>query len=120
MSAHGDNIVIRRTRGVTIAAFSRPDVIDMEFISKVADELDDLARTVEPPLLVIDFERVRYLSSAALGMLVSLSELLAERDGEMCIANVVTEVKGVFALTKLPKLIKTYESTREAVGSLTQ
>lgn len=120
MSPHGDNVLVRCTRGVTIAAFSRPDIIDLDYINTVADELDDLARTIDPPLLVIDFERVRYLSSAALGMLLALSEQLTARGGRLCVANVVEEVKGVFTLTKLPKIIETYGTTREAVGHLTR
>ena len=119
MPARGDNVVVRRTRDVTIAAFTRPDVIDLAYINKVADDLTELASTIDPPLLVVDFEGVRYLSSAALGMLLALSQMLEERGGKICIANVVAEVKGVFAITKLPRLIETYDTTREAVGSLT-
>lgn len=119
MSVHGTNLVVQQHERALVIAFSRPDVIDLDYIREVADELHGLVETVEPPFIVIDFERVRYLSSSALGVLVALSERIRERDGEIGIANVSDEILGVFELTKLPRVIRVFRTTAEAIRKLT-
>ncbi len=118
MSVHGTNLVVQRHGGVLVVSFSRPDVIDLEYIREVADELHVIAESIDPPFVVIDFERVRYLSSSALGVLVSLSEKVRERNGELGVTNVSEEIYGVFELTHMPRLLRMFDSTPEAIREL--
>jgi anti-anti-sigma factor len=118
MSTHGTNVIIRQEQDVTIVSFARPDVIDLAYIREAGAEMQQLAKTVDPPNLVIDFECVRYLSSAALGVMSGLNEVIKERGGKLGIANVASEVYGVFELTRLPSVIELHKSVPEAVRSM--
>ncbi len=106
MGAHDCNLVIRQRRGVLVAGVARGDVIDQHYIDQIGDELRKLASTLEPPNIVIDFERVRFLCSAALGMLVDLQNTVRKAGGDLRMSNVVTEVYRVFELTRLHEVIR--------------
>jgi len=112
------NVIIRREGGILIVAFSRPDVIDQIYIKEASNEIFSAVQKVQRPFVVMDFERVRYLSSGALSLLIALQKLCKERGGAICIANVVEEVAGVFTLTKLPKLIDICRTTKSAIKNL--
>jgi len=112
------NILARTEDGVIVASFNRPDVIDSIYITDAAVELKDLVAEMECPKLVIDFDRVRFLSSAALGMLVAINELAADRGGRLCVANVAKEVYEVFVLTNIPSVLSIHATVKEALRSL--
>jgi anti-anti-sigma factor len=112
------NILARTENDVTVASFNRPDVIDSIYIKDAKAELEALVAEMDVPKLVIDFERVRFLSSAALGMLVAINELATDRGGTLCVANVASEVYEVFVLTNIPAVLKIHATVKEAVRSL--
>jgi len=92
--------------GVHLITFSR------------GDDLTAFARTVETPRLVIEMDKVNHLSSAALGMLITLKSTVEGRGGKICLANLKDELWQIFKLTKLHKVIKIHDSTEAAVNSL--
>ena len=57
------------------------------------------------PLIIIDLQRTRYVDSAALGALVMLRRQAAQRGGEMWVANLNAELKQLFSLTKVDRLL---------------
>jgi len=65
----------------------------------VLDEVDHGTRRV-----VIDFARAGYIDSAGLGMLVSLSRQVRDREGELRLTNVHEDLKSLLELTKLDVL----------------
>lgn len=63
--------------------------------------LDSSAKTK----LAVDFETVEYISSAALGAMVTLNTELAKRGGHLVMINLCKDAMQVIKLTKLDKLI---------------
>ena len=118
MTVHGSHLVTRREGDVLIIGFLRADVIDIDYIRCAGEELDALVNAENPPRLIIDFEGVRYLSSPALSLLVSLSADVTARSGDLRIANVADEVYAMFKLAKIPELIETHRTMASAVRSL--
>ncbi|MCP3905278.1 MAG: STAS domain-containing protein [Planctomycetes bacterium] len=111
------NIITRTEGDVTIASFNRADVIDGIYIRDAKAELEGIVSESETPKIVLDFERVRFLSSGALGMLVAIHQRAVARSGALCVANVAAEVYEVFALTNIPSLLSIHATTQEAVRS---
>ena len=118
MTVHGSYLVTRREGDVLIIGFLRADVIDLDYIRCAGDELEALVNAENPPRLIIDFEGVRYLSSPALSLLVSLSDDVRTRKGDLRIANVADEVYAMFRLAKIPDLIETHRTMATAVRSM--
>ena len=61
---------------------------------------------------------VQYLSSAALGMLLTLRTAIDSNGGALRLANVKDDIQMVFKITKLDKLITIKENTIAAIASL--
>lgn len=75
----------------------------------VLAEVDQGARRV-----VIDFAASGYIDSAGLGMLVSLSKQVREREGELRLTNVGSDLRTLLELTKLDVLFLSPEERRRA------
>ena len=108
-----------RTNGeVRILEFSRADVTDAAYIKVLGDQIYAYLKQFDEPQVIIDFGKVSYLSSAALGMLIALNTVLNKKKGQLRLCNVNENIYEVFKLMKLYKLIKIFDSTEEAVASL--
>jgi anti-sigma B factor antagonist len=115
MAQRCQHVVTQRKDDVLVAAFARPQVLDPDYIDLVRDELLRVMSELDPPKIVIDFERVHFLSSCAVGLIVRLDHEAKQRGGALCIANVRREVFEVFRLTKVDTLIRSSETTDAAV-----
>lgn len=67
--------------------------------------------------LVLNFERVPFVDSAALGLLALTQQNLKLKNGRLSIINPQEYVKRIFELANLPKFIPIFPNTQEAVQS---
>ena len=68
--------------------------------------------------IVVDMQRLEYLSSAGLRVLVAaLKEARRWNRGDVRLANVSERIKGVLNLAGLDVLFTSYDTTVDAVGS---
>jgi anti-sigma B factor antagonist len=118
MAQHCQHVVTQRKDDVLIAAFARPQVLDPDYIDLVREELLCVMSELHPPKVVIDFERVHFLSSSAVGLIIRLDHEAKQRGGALCIANVRSDVFEVFRLSKVDTLIRVCETTDAAVRSV--
>ncbi len=68
--------------------------------------------------LVIDMEKVEFLSSSGLRVLMASLNRLKHRDGDLLLATVQPFVKDVFFLTGANRFFSIYSSQEEAIKSL--
>jgi anti-sigma B factor antagonist len=105
--------------GVQIIAFEQSSVLDAYEIEKLGDAIYHEIRPLEAPKVVIDLSHVDHLSSAALGMLIALRQVVVQKKGGgMAIANVNKDLRSIFKMTRLDKLARMCDSTEQAVQSL--
>ena len=67
--------------------------------------------------LVLDLDKVRYINSTGLGILVSGLTTLKKNMGQMKICNLSKRIDRLFSVTSLTTVFPTYESVEEAVTS---
>ncbi len=103
---------------VMVIEFSRADVTDSVYIERLGDAIYHHVRLIKTPRIVVDLQKVQFLSSSALGMLVAVHKVMKKQSGEMRIANVSKDQYQAFKITKLHKLFKIMDSTEAAVKSL--
>lgn len=65
--------------------------------------------------IVLDLQKIDKINSSGLGMLMSVLSSIRSKGGELHLANITEHVGGLLALTKLVKVLKTYESVERAV-----
>jgi len=70
--------------------------------------------TSEKNQIIADFEPVQYISSAALGAMVTLNTELAKRGGRLVLINLSDDAMQVIKLTKLDKLIPVEKNIAKA------
>ena len=78
MITSSDNFLARQMDGAMVFTLSRPDFIDSECIRRTGEDIHACTRDEDRPRVIVDFQNVRFLSSAALGMLVALQKTLKE------------------------------------------
>ena len=95
---------IRSVEDVTAVRFQESSILDTQLIHDIADELDRLIEVEHQKKLLLDFTEVKFFSSSALGLLVTLSKKMAEIEGQIVICALAVELRKVFKITNLDKL----------------
>ena len=68
------------------------------------DELRNMLKTIaeeEKNKLIINLDKVSYLNSTALGVLISAHANFAKREGKIVLCNVSKSIENIFVITKL-------------------
>jgi len=95
-----------------------------QFASLFENDLDDAglsvesARTLEPPLLVLDLVNVRFIGSAFLGRCVLLQKALRARQGELALCGLNRFGSTAFSIAGLDQVIPLFATCEQATASL--
>lgn len=65
----------------------------------------------------MDFADVDHLSSAALGMLITINNRVRAKGGQLRLATIDPQIYEVFAITKLNKLFNICDTAEQAMSS---
>ena len=67
--------------------------------------------------IYVDMKNLEYIDSSGIGVLVNGAKLMRKQKGEIIMANVSDQVKGIFKVINLENYIKQYNSEHEAIRS---
>ncbi len=95
---------IQEVGDVTIASFLDKKILDENNIQMVGSELFGLVEEDGRMRIILDFSNVEYLSSAALGKLITMEKKVKNAGGKLRLCAIRPEIFEVFAITKLNKL----------------
>jgi anti-sigma B factor antagonist len=109
------NLSVRTQDGVSIVEFQDRKILDELCINQIGERLRELIEDQTSPRLLLDFHNVEHLSSAALGMLITLNKQMLERQGRLVLANIHPQIYEVFKITRLNKLFNIQATTDEAM-----
>jgi len=118
MEGQKDPITVSVQADARVVEFLVDKLLDEVNISRIGEQLDLLIARDDPPRLVLDFANVMYMSSSALGMLITLHRKIREQDGRMVLCNVRPEIYKVFSITKLSEVFQIYDSRTTAMAGL--
>ncbi len=103
---------------VSVVRFKDQKIIDPETIQELGDELFELVEKDERKKLVLNFGNVEFLSSAALGKLITFDKKAKRLGAEVMLTNISPEIFQVFAITKLDKLFNIQDTEADALALL--
>ena len=103
--------------GVLNIGFSEKNILDEGVIQFIGAEITELIESAPNPKLLINFEGIELLSSAALGTLITINNKVSQKQGQLRLANIHPQIYEVFVITKLNKLFEIYDSIEEAGAS---
>lgn len=115
MTNASKGMMIQKFGDVHIIEFLEANILDQVRIENIRVELDALVEKSSPPKLLLSFEHVTHISSAVLGVLMSLDKKAKSKKGEIRLAHISPGIRQVFTITKLDKLLKIFPTTEEAM-----
>ncbi len=104
-------------KDIRIVEFTNNKILDEANITDIGQTLIYLVDENPAPKILLDFNNVEHLSSAALGMLINLNNKIRQGNGQLRLANIKPQIKDVFQITKLDKLFKIFENRALALAS---
>lgn len=108
-------IDVEEVGGVTVARFTDKKILDESNIQIIGNQLFSLVDDDHRKKLVLDFANVEYLSSAALGKLITLDKKMKAAGGELRLCSIRKDILEVFKITRLDKLFKIKENRDKAI-----
>lgn len=105
---------------ITVIRFLDRRLIDAQQIQRAGDTLNGIAKASAKPRMLIDFDKVEYLSSSAVGILMQLQTLITQRKGRMALAGMDPEIRKLFTMLKLQKMLTLCDTLEEARRSLSK
>jgi anti-sigma B factor antagonist len=116
MSAYR-RLEVNEVGDVTVVHFRDPKIIEDLRIQELGQELFQLVETEKRKKLVLNFSAVDFLSSAALGKLITLDKKVKVNSGVMKFCNIRPEIYEVFAITRLNKLFDIKRDEADALAA---
>ena len=116
MAAHR-RLEVSEVGGVTVVRFVDRKILDEASIQELGSELFQLVEQENRGKLVLNFSKVDFLSSAALGKLITLDKKVKSRSGKLKLSNIRPEIYEVFAITKLNKLFDIKNDEADALAA---
>ncbi len=115
METKSERLFLEPRGDVTIVSFMDKKILDEANIQEIGDELTQLVTKDHRIKLLLNFENVEYLSSAALGKLISLHKRVREHSGQLKLCSIRPEIYEVFKITKLNLLFEIYDDEELAL-----
>jgi len=102
---------------VTVVRFRDNKIIEDINIQELGQELFQLVDAQNRKKLLLNFSSVDFLSSAALGKLITLDKKVKAGGGLLKLSNIRPEIYEVFAITKLNRLFDIKDDQVDALAA---
>jgi anti-sigma B factor antagonist len=110
-------IEVSEVGDVTVIRFRDRKIVEDINIQELGVEMFRLVETDNRGKLVLNFSTVDFLSSAALGKLITLDKKVKAKGGVLKLSNIRPEIYEVFAITRLNRLFDIKEDEADALAA---
>ncbi len=117
MASTASHIRVQDQDGVKRIEFVERNILDEANIQQIGDEIGRIVDAQDQPKVLISFQNVDHLSSAALGTLITINNKIRGKDGQLLLAEIDPQIYEVFVITKLNKLFQIFDSSDQAMAS---
>jgi anti-sigma B factor antagonist len=108
--ANNRKLDVEKVGDVTIARFVDRKILDENNIQLIGAELFALVEEDGAKRIILDFSTVDYLSSAALGKLITMDKKVKAANGKLRLCSIKPDIYEVFTITRLNKIFDIRES----------
>ncbi|MCC6579698.1 MAG: STAS domain-containing protein [Phycisphaeraceae bacterium] len=96
----------------------RSDINDRVMVEQLNLEVHALLEESTNPRMVIDFQGVREVSSAILGVVMGINLKVCRKRGQLRICEVGVELAEIFRLVKLDRILSVDATLQDALAAL--
>ena len=104
-------------QGITIVTFEDESILDPLQVQDIGEKLHQLIEQEDRQRLILDFHKVKILSSQMLGVLIGLLKRIHSDRGRIVICGMKPDLHKVFKITNLDKLFNFYDTEGHALRS---
>lgn len=108
---------VTRSEGICEVTFADRKILDELCIAELQDELSKLVDAEPGIKLLLNFGNVDHLSSAALGMLITLNKRVVAQNGKLKLSDINPQIMEVFKITRLNKMFDIHVEAKSARGT---
>ena len=113
--AMDDYFVTRGLDDVLVVKFQQPQILDAVTIERMGNSLKQLIDGAAQRRFLFDFSNVTYLSSSALGILISVQRRVVQKSAALKMSGICDGIMEVFRITKLDTVFDIYKDAPSAV-----
>ena len=103
---------------ITVAKFVDKKILDETNIQIIGNQLFGLVEDDGRKKIILDFSNVEYLSSAALGKLITMDKKVKAASGKLRLCSIRPDIYEVFAITKLNQVFDIKDDQDQAMAGL--
>ena len=115
MEQPSSHLKIKQVGEVSVVEFADRKILEELSIQEIGEELKHLAESQPGIKLLLNFDNVFHLASAALGMLITLHKRVQERQGMLKLSNINRQIFQVFKITRLNRVFDIYDTADQAL-----
>jgi anti-anti-sigma factor len=105
------------TENIAVVTILESRILDENNINEIGRELMELVTKRYMIKMVIDLGEVKYLSSAVLRQFIALYKAIKAEKGDLKLCRVAPEVREVFKITQLDKMIEIKDDLDSAINA---
>ncbi len=109
-------LTIQPIKKFTVVEFRTPSLMDPLELQAIGDALYHLIDAQDKRLIILDFSKVEFLSSQAIGILLTMNKKLAALpNSKLILCGVGARLAELLRITRLDKLLTIKPSQKEAI-----
>ena len=109
---------IRKQDDIGIVDFTTSRILDQSNVQQLGEEFDQLLDEHNLTKIVLDFEKVNYMSSAVMGKLITLHKKVANVGGQLRLCHISDSIFEIFEIMRFDKIFNISKTQEEAVSEL--
>lgn len=110
-----ERLVTLNVNGVTIVRFKDKRIVDPGNIEQMGDEMQQLVTAHHLKQILLNFEGVEFLSSAAFNKLIELNKSVKDVGGVLRITGLRAEILEAFKMLRLHKMFDIRKTEADAI-----
>ena len=110
-------LVVDDVGDITVVNFVDKKILDEQNIQVIGEQLFSLVDELGRRKVLLNFKHVEFLSSAALGKLITMNRKLQSAGGKLVLCDIDPQIYEVFEITKLNKLFTIHKGEQDALNA---
>jgi anti-sigma B factor antagonist len=116
MEQPSSHLRIKRAEDVSVVEFADRKILEELSIQEIGEELHQVVESKPGIKLLLNFKNVDHLSSAALGMLITLNKRVREQSGDLKLSDINRQIFEVFKITRLNRVFDIHDTAEQALS----
>ena len=107
---------VQQVENLTVIEFQTPSLMEPGELEKIGTELYRLIEEEDRRRIILDFEKVKYISSQAIGIIMAMRKKMAAlKHTKLVLCSVSPALQQLLKITGLDKLLTVKPTQKEAI-----